>query len=238
MLVVSNDGKSSVLVPMHASDWGYTQGVKRKIGSLNLYLEHPFDGKWQARFDYTFTRGFGNTEGQVRSDFGQQDVSKTEDWDSWQLMQGQNGELFNVRKHQFRFRGAYQVTPEWLISGMLLAQSGVPEECLGYYGPHGTDDPSGYGGNYHWCGGKIVHPGYKHTPWTKPLNLSVRYAPAFADHKLAFNVDVFNVFNEQKATQTAPQMELTDPGYVSNTFHAPVYFEDARYVRLSVSYDY
>ncbi|BBD81184.1 TonB-dependent receptor [Aerosticca soli] len=238
MLVVSNDGKSSVLVPMHASDWGYTQGVKRKIGSLNLYLEHPFDGKWQARFDYTFTRGFGNTEGQVRSDFGQQDVSKTEDWDSWQLMQGQNGELFNVRKHQFRFRGAYQVTPEWLISGMLLAQSGVPEECLGYYGPHGTDDPSGYGGNYHWCGGKIVHPGYKHTPWTKPLNLSVRYAPAFADHKLAFNVDVFNVFNEQKATQTDPQMELTDPGYVSNTFHAPVYFEDARYVRLSVSYDY
>ncbi len=71
----------------------------------------------------------------MRSDFGQGDVSKTEDWDSWQLMDGQDGELANVRKHQLRFRGAYQITPEWLVSGTLLAQSGTPKECLGYYGP-------------------------------------------------------------------------------------------------------
>jgi len=257
MLVRSNDGTSSVVVPMTMQDWGYTQGVKRKVGSLNLYLEHPFDGKWQARVDYTYTRGFGNTEGQVRSDFGQGDVSKTEDWDAWQLMDGQNGELINTRKHQLRIRGAYQITPEWLVSGTLLAQSGVPKECLGYYGTAGVDDPAGYNGggtgNYHWCHGVRIPPGDAgHTPWTKPLNLGIHYTPGFADHKLAFNLDVFNVFNEQKATQTDPVGEASyngglapdgvtpapDTVGIQNSYGDPVYYETPRTVRLSVTYDY
>ncbi|MEI7035295.1 TonB-dependent receptor [Fulvimonas yonginensis] len=257
MLVRSDDGTSSVIVPMSAADWGFTQGVKRKVGMLNLYLEHPFDGKWQARIDYTFTRGFGNTEGQVRSDFGQGDVSKTEDWDSWELMDGQNGELINIHKHQIRLRAAYQITPEWLISGTLLAQSGQPQECLGYFGPTGVEDPTGYNaggaGNYHWCHGVRIPPGRDgHTPWTKPLNLGIHYTPAFADHKLGFNLDIFNVFNEQKAIQTDPTgeaaynnygldpTEITAPDtiYISNTYHDPIFFEEPRTIRLSVTYDY
>lgn len=258
MLVVSNDGSSRLIVPMSSADWGYKQGVKRKIGSVNLYLEHPFDGKWQARIDYTWTRGFGNTEGQVRSDFGQSDVSKTEDWDSWQLMDGQNGELINTRKHQIRLRGAYQITPEWLVSGTALIQSGLPKECLGYYGTGGSGaayygpgnpgDPSGYNGygsgNYHWCHGVRVPPGSAgHTPWTKQINLGVHYSPEFAQHKLMVNLDVFNVLNEQKAVQTDPVGESAyDPTsntvFINNTYGNPIFFEPPRTVRLSVSYDY
>ena len=247
MLIRANTGDSSVLVPMTRQDWGYTQGAKRKVGSLNLYLEHPFDGVWQARIDYTYNRGFGNTEGQVRSDFGQGDVSKTEDWDSAALMDGQNGELINTRKHQIRLRGAYQITPEWLISGTLLAQSGVPQECLGYYGPEGVGDPTGYNGggsgNYHWCHGVRVPPGTAgHTPWTKPLNLGVHYTPEFAQKKLSFNLDVFNVFNEQKGVQTDPAGEAAFDGtntvFINNSYGDPVFFEPPRVVRFSVSYDY
>ncbi|NUR21672.1 TonB-dependent receptor [Frateuria sp.] len=236
MLIRANagSGQSDKLVSMTQQDWGYTQGVKRKVGSLNLYLEHPFDGKWQARVDYTYTRGFGNTEGQVRSDFGQSDVSKTEDWDAWQLMDGQNGELFNVRKHQLRIRGAYQFTPEWLVSGTLLAQSGVPQECLGYYGPNGNEDPVGYGSNYHWCAGKRITPGFKHTPWTKEVNLGVHYTPAFADHKLGINLDVFNAFNQQKATQTDPTQDA-DVGFISATYGMPLYYQTPRTFRLTVT---
>lgn len=258
MLVVSNDGSSRVIVPMTGADWGFNEGVKRKVGSVNLYLEHPFDGKWQARIDYTWTRGFGNTEGQVRSDFGQGDVSKTEDWDNGALMDGQNGELINVHKHQIRVRGAYQITPEWLVSGTLLAQSGQPTECLGYYGAYGVDDPAGYNGggsgNYHWCAGKRIPPGtIGHTPWTKPLNLGIHYTPDFADHKLGFHLDIFNVFNEQKPIQTDPVFanaynggnpdvdgNKTSPDviYVNNTYHQALYYETPRTVRLSVTYDY
>jgi hypothetical protein len=259
MYVPKNDGTSSVIVPMTMQDWGYNQGVKRKIGSLNLYLEHPFDGKWMGRVDYTFSHGFGNTEGQVRSDFGQSDVSKTEDWDSWQLMDGQNGELSNIRKHQIRFRGAYQITPEWLVSGTLLAQSGTPNECLGYYGPTGTGDPTGYnnggGGNYHWCHGMRLPPGSDsvgHTPWTEQLNLGVHYTPAFADHKLGINLDIINVLDQQKAIQTEPVGEsaynngLAPDGVtpapalisINNSYGQGIFWEQPRMVRLSVTYDY
>jgi outer membrane receptor protein involved in Fe transport len=258
MLIRANagSGASDTVVSMSTKDWGYSQGVKRKVGSLNLYLEHPFDGKWQARIDYTYSRGFGNTEGQVRSDFGQGDVSKTEDWDSWQLMDGQNGSLANTRKHQLRIRGNYQISPEWLVSATLLAQSGIGKSCLGYYGADGVGDPSGYNaggsGNYHWCGGTRVSPGDPgHTPWTKPLNLGIHYMPEFAQHKLAFNLDVFNVFNEQKATQTDPIGEsaynggvdangdpAADTVYVNNSYGDAVFYEAPRTVRLSVTYDY
>jgi len=253
----AGSGKSDQLVPMSMEDWGYDRGAKRKVGSLNLYLEHPFDGKWQARIDYTFTRGFGNTEGQVRSDFGQGDVSKTEDWDSWELMDGQYGDLQNVHKHQIRLRGAYQITPEWLISGTLLAQSGQPRSCLGYFGPEGVGDPTGYNaggsGNYHWCHGMRLPPGsVGNTPWTKPLNLGIHYNPAFADHKLGFNLDIFNVFNEQKPVQTDPTFaagynnagldpaDVTEPDtiFVNNTYHDALFYEQPRTIRLSVTYDY
>jgi hypothetical protein len=247
MLVKSDDGTSSVLVPMTQKDWGYINGVRRKIGSLNLYLEHPFDGKWMGRIDYTFSRGFGNTEGQVRSDFGQGDVSKTEDWDSWQLMDGQDGDLANVRKHQIRFRGAYQITPEWLVSGTLLAQSGTPKECLGYYGTDGVGDPTGYNnggsGNYHWCHGMRMPPGSAgHTPWTEQVNLGVHYAPAFADHKLGFNLDVINALNQQRPIQTDAAGESAYDGvntvFVNNSYGDGIYWQPPRTVRLSVQYDY
>ncbi len=261
MLVISDDGSSKVIVPMTLQDWGFSRGAVRKYGSLNLYLEHPFDGKWYGRVDYTFTRGFGNTEGQVRSDFGQDDVSKTEDWDSWQLMDGQYGEFSNVRKHQIRFRGDYQIAPEWLLSATLLVQSGMPKECLGYYGPYtqgpdgyepgGANDPTGYNnsgtGNYHWCNGKRVTPGsIGHTPWTELLNLGVHYRPAFADNKLGFNLDVFNALNQQHVQQVDPSYQSgfdknAGPAgtlYTNNYYGQPLYTTPPRTVRLSVTYDY
>ncbi|WEN16798.1 TonB-dependent receptor [Rhodanobacter sp. AS-Z3] len=256
MLISKNGGGNSVIVPMTQQDWGFINGVRRKIGSMNLYLEHPFDGKWMGRVDYTFSRGFGNTEGQVRSDFGQGDVSKTEDWDAWQLMDGQDGDLSNVRKHQIRFRGAYQITPEWLVSGTLLAQSGTPKECLGYYGAYGVGDPAGYNaggsGNYHYCHGVRFTPGSAgHTPWTEQLNLGVHYAPAFADHKLGFNLDVINALNQQRAVQTdaagesaynlgpnAKPVPLPDVVNINNSYGDGIFWQPPRTVRISVQYDY
>ncbi len=246
LLVAKNDGSGYTKVQMSQKDWGYLRKPTRNITSLNLYLEHPFDGTWYGRIDYTWTHAYGNTAGQVRPDFGQADVSKTEDWDSWQLMQGQYGQLLNSREHQIRIRGAYQITPEWLVSTTALIQSGTPQECLGYFGPNATGDPTGYNGggsgNYHWCAGQIVRPGSNskyagHTPWTEIVNLGIRYTPAYADHRLAFKMDVFNVLNQQKATQTFPSLVAANH-VVSNTFHMPVSLTPPRYIRLSVSYDY
>ncbi|HET7662616.1 MAG TPA: TonB-dependent receptor [Rhodanobacteraceae bacterium] len=236
-LVARKDGSGYTKVAMSTEDWGFKKGAKRKYYGLDLYLSHPFDGKWMARVDYLFSRSWGNSEGQVRSDIGQSDISKTQDWDSWQLMDHAYGYLPNHRRHQLKARGAYQITPEWLVSGTLRIQSGTPRSCLGYFGT-GTTDPIGYGASYHWCHGEPMSPGNNgFTAWTHQLNLGVRYTPAFADHKLAFKLDVFNVLNEQNALQVDPTY-VAGKGVVSDTYGMGQYFEQPRYVRLSVSYDY
>ena len=108
--------------------------MKRKYYGLDLYLEHPFDGKWFGKIDYLYSRSYGNSEGQVRTDIGQTDVSATVDWDYAKVMDYADGALANDRRHQIKAYGSYQIASEWMLSGNLAILSGGPRTCLGYYG--------------------------------------------------------------------------------------------------------
>ncbi|MBE1160277.1 TonB-dependent receptor [Dyella acidiphila] len=236
-LLPNSNGIGYSEVTMSNRDWGFNEGAKRKYYALDLFLEHPFDGKWQGRIDYTFSRNYGNTEGQVLSTQGQKDISKTQDWDFAQLMENSNGVLSNDRTHQFKAYGAYLISPEWMVSGSLQLMSGAPKACLGYYGSN-ESDPTLYGSRYRYCAGSPTPLGsLGRLPWTRQLNLGVTYQPAFADKKLALTLDVFNVLNERKATVLDATYE-TAPYTVSNTYGMPLYLQDPRYVRVSASYDW
>ncbi len=231
-------------VTMSKKDWGFNKEAKREYLAVNLFVEHPFDGKWQGRVDYTWSRNFGNTEGQLKSDIGQTDVSKTQDWDAAAIMAYAGGYLANDRRHQLKFFGAYQIAPEWVVSSTLRVQSGTPKSCLGYFSVNGIDegstegDPIGYRSSYHTCAGEASPPGKAgRTPWTKKLDLGVSYRPEFADKKLALNLQVFNALNEQKPLQTDATFE-NGPYTISNTYDMPLYYELPRYVQLSASYDF
>lgn len=227
-------------VKMSQADWGFQEGAKRRYAALDMFLEHPFNGTWYGRVDYTFSKSYGNTEGQVKSDIGQADVSKTQDWDSAELMEYASGYQANDRRHQLKAFGSYQISPEWNVSAALRVISGNPKVCLGFYGTDGAHetDPLGYQSSYHYCGGKPSAPGANgRLPWTKQLDLSVAYRPAFADHKLAFKFDVFNVTNEQKPILNDFTYEDA-PQTVSNTYGSPLYYENPRYARFSITYDY
>ncbi|MGA7297105.1 MAG: TonB-dependent receptor plug domain-containing protein, partial [Rhodanobacteraceae bacterium] len=235
--VLSNTGGDPIIVSMTQKDFGFPK-VQRDYYGLDLYLDHPFDGTWSGRIDYTFSRSWGNAEGQVRSDIGQTDTSKTEDWDYWQLMSGARGYLANHRRHSLKARGAWQVTPEVTVGGTLLVQSGAPQSCLGLFGPDETNPGGGYGSDYHWCRGKIYTPGSTTTPWLKQLNLNAVYRPMFADQKLAFKLQVYNVTNEQSIEQTQPHLFNRPGSAVNNQYHAPLFAQTPRYVQFAVSYDF
>ncbi|MCC4594347.1 TonB-dependent receptor [Xanthomonas campestris pv. phormiicola] len=231
------DGSGYTTLKMSRSDWGFTDSAKRNYAAVDLFLEHPFDQKWYGRVDYTWSHSYGNTEGQVKSDIGQTDVSKTQDWDSAPLMYYAGGDLANDRRHQLKAFGAYQFTPEWMVSATLKIASGMPKSCLGYFGSD-ESDPISYGSAYHYCGGSPSSPGQAgRLPWTKLVDLGVTYRPAFADHKLAFSLQAFNVFNERKPVQIDATYE-TDPYTVSNTYGIGTYYTTPRSVRLSASYDF
>lgn len=240
------DGSGRTEFSMSKEDWGFNKKAKRDYLAVNLFLEHPYDGKWQGRVDYTWSKSQGNTEGQLKSDIGQTDVSKTQDWDAAALMAYAGGYMANDRRHQLKFFGAYQLAEEWMMSATLRVQSGTPKSCLGYFSANGTDegsdagDPVGYGASYHTCAGEPSAPGKAgRTPWTRTVDLGVTYRPSFADSKLAITAQVFNILNEQEPLQTAAKFGVNGSPYtVSNTYNMPLYYQEPRYVQLSASYDF
>ncbi|NII12222.1 TonB-dependent receptor [Oleiagrimonas sp. C23AA] len=210
--------------------------MKRTYTSVNLHLEHPFDGKWDFRVDYTWSMSRGNTEGQVRSDIGQDNVGATVDWDYGYFSHYSNGYLANDRRHQLKARGTYQINPEWMVGALLMVNSGMPKSCLGYYGPYQTN-PTGYGAYYHFCDGKPSKPGAAgRNPWTEQLNLNVSYRPAFADNKLAFQMYVYNVLDQQRTLQTRPRYGRA--GSVISDYGTTVSAEAPRYVKFGITYDF
>lgn len=246
----NKDGKGYTSFQMTPDDWGWTVPMKRTYKALDLFLERPFDGKWEARIDYTLSKSQGNMEGPANSDSGQgsashdNGVSTSVNWDGPAFMIYSMGYLPNDRRHQLKIRGSYAITPEWLVSGNLRVQSGMPITCWGYFNDQGGDpaenetDPVGYDGSYyHTCFGKASPPGEKYTPWTKRLDLGVTYTPNFAEHKLAISLNVLNLLNERKASAIDGASE-EQIATVSNTYNMPLRFSTPRYVMMSVSYDW
>ncbi|GGA12120.1 Oar protein [Dyella caseinilytica] len=221
----------------------------RNYYSLEMFLEHPWDGKWTAKLDYVYSKSYGTTEGPVQSNIGQgsTSVSATTQWDFSQLMQYSNGIQANSRKHVLKGYGTYQFLPEWSVSGVLTLASGTPEQCMGYFGVAQTD-PLGYTaaapGAYHWCGGVPAPSGSTgYTPWLHTLDVALQYRPEWADKKLAFQLQIRNITNEQKLTQINPYYGQTSvpasqykAAYILADGGAAV--EAPRTIQLGVTYDW
>ena len=231
-------------VTMNSDDWGFTEPMKRTYKGMDIYFERPFDGKWEARIDYTFSKSQGNMEGQVKSEFGQSNISKTQDWDAAEIMAFANGYLANDRRHQLKARGSYAITDEWLLGANLRIQSGAPISCLGFFNPDGSTnesdgaaDPIGYGASYHTCFGQVASPGSLRTPWIKTIDLGLTYRPAYFDKKLAIGVQARNILNSRKTLQVDVTSE-DDPYSVSNTYLLPIAIQTPRAVSVYASYDW
>ncbi|HEV2682107.1 MAG TPA: TonB-dependent receptor plug domain-containing protein, partial [Rhodanobacter sp.] len=224
-------------VTLSNADMQFPRAVRRYY-ALETFLEHPFDGKWYGKVSYAFSRSYGNSEGQGQSNIRAIGGTQNEDWDFPELMAYANGPQGNDHTNVIKAYGYYAVTPEWLVSANLNLTSGGPKYCLGYYGP-GQTDPDGYGSNYHWCNGQPSPPGATgRLPWMKQLDLGIHYRPAFADHKLGFSLDVFNVFNGQAPLNLSPDYNGNSAGTPNPLYGTPLVLQPPRYVRVGVTYDY
>lgn len=224
--------------------------LKRTYSALDFFVERKWDGKWGARLDYTYSRSHGNSEGPANSDTSQgsdphdNGVATSVNWDNSYIMAYAAGFLPNDRRHQLKVHGAYAINDEWMVSANIRVASGAPLNCFGRFDPDGSinhstgaADPAGYGDWYHTCFGDTWTPGKKTSPWTQRFDLGVTYKPAYFDHKLALNVNVFNLFNQTVMTSWSSKSEQR--GYViRNAFGLPTSYTTPRYVQISLSYDY
>jgi len=240
--------------------------LKRKYVAVDMFVEHPLTDRFYAKVNYTWSRNFGNTEGQLASDLdtgsgGQTDVSATQDWDLPQLMEGANGLLPNNRTHQIKAFAFYKLTSEWSVGGSLVAASGRPRNCTSYYPSYPAPTPGLYNGAYYYyCGlpgdstaqdadgnpapippssdyGPSPRGSHGETPWTFQFNVNVSYRPSWADDKLTLSADVINLFNQQVPTLYNGQYASSPTGY-NNLYGRGLNYTAPRYLRLTARYDF
>lgn len=234
--------------------------LKRKYIALDFFLEHQLTDNWYGKIQYTWSKNYGNTEGQLASDLdtgggGQTDVSVTQDWDLPQLMDGANGYLPNHRAHQFKIFGYYTLNEEWSTGGSAIIASGRPRNCTSYYP---TADAGLYNGAYYYyCGlaGSGTAPGSTNytppssdfrrsprgsagnAPWTYTLNFNVAYRPTWADNKLTLQLDVLNALNRQVPGFYNSQYAQAR-GEVNQAYGMQLGYSAPRSFRLSARYDF
>lgn len=243
-LDMNGDGKLES-INLSAADLGIAK-VKRTYLALDFGLEHPFNGKWWGKVNYTWSQNKGNTEGQLLSDIGQGDVATTQAFDFPEFSVNADGKLPNNRTHQLKAFGYYQLNEEIGIGGNVVFASGRPKNCIGNapvaapssapFVPGGpVTTYSGYGSAYFFCNGVASPRGSAGTlspEFTSDLNFV--YAPSFAPG-IKLKADVFNVFNRQV-------IEVIEERYNSGTglfnrYGVAQSYSAPRYMKLTVSYD-
>jgi outer membrane receptor protein involved in Fe transport len=255
--LLKNADGSYTTVTLTAEEMGFPK-LKRKYYAIDLFAEHPFANNWYGKFEYTFSKNWGNTEGQLASDLdtgagGQADVGRTQDWDLWQLMVGSNGLLPNHRKHQVKAYGWYEWSDQWRTGATLIAASGRPKNCTSHFP---QDSAALYNGAAYWFCGRsgnattapsadyaISPRGSKgEGPWSTQLNFNVAYVPTWADGKLTLQADIINVLNRQTAGAYNPRYEngsAADRRNTPNKFYGQeIQISAPRSLRLTARYDF
>lgn len=246
-LDLNGDGKLES-IKLTAKELGFPP-VDRKYMALDLFAEHPFDGKWYGKATYTFAKNEGNFEGQLLSDIGQADVSTSQAFDFPEFSVNSQGPLPNQRKHQIKLFGYYQATPEWGVGGNFLYASGRPRNCIGNApdavgstAPYVEGGPvtnySTYGSAYFFCKGVASSRGsLGELDADMKVDVNAVYKPSFAKG-LQFKVDVFNLFNRQSVEAIEERLHARGSAVVQSTYAIVQSYTAPRAVKLSMSYDY
>lgn len=241
--------KTYVDAKIKASYWDMPK-YKREYLAFELFWERVFDGTWYFQGSYTLAKNKGNAEGYVISTIHQADPGITEDWDYPSFTKGSDGNLPNMRRHNFKFFGSYNLDDNWQFSGNGNLQSGRPRSCLGFVDPKADGgEPAGYStGSSFYCikDGKKYQLGNRgdqgFTPWNYNIDLGVAYNTKISwltDATVRLKLDIFNIFNFQKTVGTNDihdinrQDEIVNPDY-----GLPDVRQSPRSVRISARYDF
>ncbi len=238
---------SGELKPVSVSNdlMGYKK-PKREYHAVELSYERVLADRWTLQGSYTWSQSFGNYEGFSNSTIEQEDVAITQDFDQPGFGDGAYGFLPNDRRHSFKLFGSYDLTHELQLGGSFLMQSGRPYSALGYY--YDLSQPEAGYANYTYY---TTHPDYSadgssvlvprgkagRTPTIWNLDLSLRYVPAVFEKRLKLGLDLFNVFNNDAATELFEGSETTT-GAVQPLFRTAVNRQSPRSLQARLEFSF
>lgn len=168
----------------------YFPQPSRIYRAIEFNLNKRFSDNWQMYASLMWSRNKGNYGGLFRQDNGQLDPNITSLYDLPDLLEGAYGLLPNDRKWQFKTYGSYK----WdfgLITGFNFTWlTGTPISKLA---GHPT-----YGPNERFIGNRGA---FGRSPTLMNLDGHFSYPFKLGDYDLEIMLDVFNLFNQQKATE-------------------------------------
>ena len=215
-----------------AEQLGYPD-AKRNYNAIDLMLERAWDGQWMLKANYTWSQSYGNAEGYVKSDNGQDDAGLTTDWDFPYLMDGADGYLPNDRRHALKIFASYSITEELIIGLNTRLTSGRPRNALGagYYPDQSSYQ---YGDTYYVGDTKFSRGSLGRTPWTATVDTNIKYDLS--------NLDIFdsayislNIYNLFDASNVTNYQEIAEDGAAFNpdaTFGSAVSWQTPRRVEM------
>ncbi len=187
--------------------------ARRYYRAVEFTATKRFSNNYQFIASYVYSSLIGNYEGLFRNDNGQSDPNITSLFDLVSLLNNSYGRLPNDRPHQFKFNGSYQTPFKLMVSGNFYIQSGIPFNALVPHAVYGNNNGLGV------PRGTAITPadqeggitaGSNRTPTTWNLDLGAYYPIQFGENRqLRFQVDWFNVFNQQRAIKLDETLQIT-----------------------------
>jgi hypothetical protein len=214
------------------ADLGYPE-VQRKYSSIDFTFNRAWDDVWMLQGSYTWSKSYGNNEGFVRSDNGQDDAGITTNFDQPGLVDGANGNLPNDRRHKVKIFGAYSIQENLVAGANFSYQSGRP---INAFGVHPTDDfAAAYGTASFFVDGELVPRGsLGNQPSTWQLDMSLTYTTEVGGYDLVLRGDIYNLFDNDSVVETEENFEFDD-GTPDPDYGLIDRYQSPRYARLSAS---
>lgn len=212
--------------------------MKRRYHALTLDLQRPWDGRFYARASYTWSHSYGNYEGTVRSDTGEDSAGVTTQFDFPGLLDGAHGDLPNDRRHQLKMWGGWEFAPGWQFGGAFHFSTGRPRNAFGYH----PSDPYAqiFGSLSFYRQGELAPRGsVGRTDNVHRLDLGLKYtADEFFGGSLITRLDVFNVLDADAALEVDEWADRWGGRRISPTFGFPTRFQQPRTVRIGLRYEF
>jgi outer membrane receptor protein involved in Fe transport len=252
---------SGVATDVNGNPIGCFGRARRYYRAFEVTATKRFTNNYQFIASYVHSSLIGNYEGLFRNDNGQSDPNITSLFDLVSLLANTYGRLPNDRPHQFKFDGSYRTPFKLLVGASFRAQSGIPFNSLiphplygnneGFGVPRGTAvvpapntaiDVPGFPN-------AVDSVGSTRTPTTWNLDFNAYYPIQFGENRqLRFQVDWFNVFNNQRAIRLDETFSINSgiPGVANveaNRFSNPFYGRGLIYqfpssLRLGVKFQF
>jgi hypothetical protein len=240
--------------PATIDDVGAFEDPVHRYDSVELTANKRFADRWTMLASYRWSQLDGTYEGFYRNDTGRSSPAMTGLFDfptndpsytaigvpvygfSGDIRHlGDPGPLPNDRTHQLKVHGAYTFDIGVNLGAGLFVSSGRPLTPMAanpVYDRPG-DIPEAPRGS-----GIETEDGFKdRTPTVYSLDLHADYALPVGPGRLAFIVDVFNVFDENRVTDYDQNTEI---GYLRSNpyFGRRTAYQNPREVRLAVRYEF